>query len=106
WRHVDFAGHEVRLDAHTTKNDDGRTFPLTDDLRALLEQQHAEHLRLKKAGHIFPFGFFRELADKRGGPKGRRRSLKYAKAWKAATIAAGCPGRIPHDLRRTAIRNT
>ena len=26
-------------------------------------------------------------------------------SWKAATIAAGCPGRIPHDFRRTAVRN-
>lgn len=26
-------------------------------------------------------------------------------AWKTACDAAGCPGRIPHDFRRTAIRN-
>lgn len=25
--------------------------------------------------------------------------------WKAATLAAGCPGRVPHDCRRTAVRN-
>ena len=105
WRHVDFAGNEVRLDAHTTKNDEPRVFPLTDNLRQILEQQYAEHVRLKKAGHIFPSVFFRELADKRGGPKAPRPILKFAKAWKAATIAAGCPGRIPHDLRRTAVRN-
>jgi hypothetical protein len=29
----------------------------------------------------------------------------YRKAWKVATQAAGCPGRIPHDFRRTAVRN-
>jgi integrase len=103
--HVDFAGHEVRLDAQTTKNDEPRVFPLTDDLRALLEQQHAEHVRLTKAGHIFPFVFFRELADRRGGPKAPRRILAFTGAWNAATIAAGCPGRIPHDLCRTAVRN-
>jgi len=40
WRQVDFGGNEVRLDAHTTKNDEPRVFPLTDDLRRLLEQQH------------------------------------------------------------------
>ena len=105
WRQVDFAGGEVRLEAHTTKNDEPRVFPLTDDLRRVLERQNVEHDRLRKAGHICPFVFFRELADRRGGVKTPRPILKYAKAWKAATIAAGCPGRIPHDLRRTAVRN-
>ena len=35
WRHVDFEARVVRLDPHTTKNDEGRTFPFTD----ALEQQ-------------------------------------------------------------------
>ena len=26
-------------------------------------------------------------------------------AWSSACRAAGCPGRIPHDFRRTAVRN-
>ena len=54
---------EVRLDAHTTKNGDGRVFPLTADLRALLKAREAERDRLKKAGHPCPFVFFREIAD-------------------------------------------
>ena len=29
----------------------------------------------------------------------------YRKAWKTACRKAGLPGRIPHDLRRTAVRN-
>jgi integrase len=29
----------------------------------------------------------------------------FYKAWRAACKAAGCPGRIPHDFRRTAVRN-
>ena len=29
----------------------------------------------------------------------------YHKAWRKARLAAGCPARIPHDCRRTAVRN-
>jgi integrase len=105
WRNVDFGAGEVRLDAGTTKNGEGRVFPMTDDLRALLEVQHAEHLRLKQGGQIIPSVFFRLVADKRGGPKRPKRVLAFTKAWAAACRAAGCPGRIPHDLRRTAVRN-
>ena len=105
WRHVDFTGGEVRLDPGTTKNGEGRVFVMTDELRALLEDQHGEHERLKKAGHICPYVFFRLVADERGGEKKPRQVKAFTKAWKNACRAAGCPGRIPHDLRRTAVRN-
>ena len=105
WRQVDFDAGEVRLDSGTTKNNDGRVFVMTDDLLALLKAQQAEHERLKKAGHICPFVFFRLVADERGGEKKPRQVKAFTKAWKNACRAAGCPGRIPHDLRRTAVRN-
>src|SRR5262249_6242914 len=100
WRQVDIKGGEVRLDPETTKNREGRVFPLTDDLRALLESRHAEHQRLKLKGQIVPSVFFRMVATKRGGSKEPRAIKTFNKAWTAACLAAGCPGRIPHDLRR------
>ena len=105
WRQVDFDAGEVRLDAGTTKNREGRVFPMTKDLRTVLTAQHAEHERLKKAGHIFPNVFWRIVAEGRGGEKKPRPIVSFNKAWKIACRAAGCPGKIPHDLRRTAVRN-
>jgi integrase len=105
WRQVDFKAGEIRLEPETTKNRDGRVFPLTDDLRSLLEVQHSAHEDAKRAGHIAPWVFFRMVAKGRGGAKAPRPILAFTKAWKAACKAAGCPGRIPHDLRRTAVRN-
>ena len=29
----------------------------------------------------------------------------FIKAWRDARASAGCPGRLQHDLRRTAVRN-
>jgi integrase len=70
-----------------------------------LEVQNQDHQRMMLAGEICPFVFVRMVADGRGGNKHPRRIVSLNKAWAAACIAAGCPGRIPHDLRRTAIRN-
>jgi integrase len=52
-----------------------------------------------------PWVFVRMIAKGRGGPKSPRRVTSITKAWKAACAAAGLPGRIPHDFRRTAVRN-
>jgi integrase len=105
WRNVDFEAGEIRLDAGTTKNGEGRVFPMTDDLRRLLADQHADHLRLKKVGQIEPWVFFRMVAKGRGGAKAPKPIRSLNKAWKVACTAAGCPARIPHDFRRTAVRN-
>lgn len=98
WRQVDFRAGVVTLDVGTTKNRDGRTFPMIPELRALLEAQRATTDALgKKIGAIIPWVFHR---TKRGRPlKG------FTKSWRAACVANGVPGRIPHDFRRTAVRN-
>lgn len=103
WRRVDMARAIVTLDPGTTKNGEGRTFVLTRELRTLLEEQER---RRKATGQIVPWVFFR-MVGKRGGraPKQPRPITSFSKAWQAACRAAGCPGRIPHDFRRTAVRN-
>jgi integrase len=103
WGRVNFDRGEVRLDK--SKNGEPRVITMGDDLRALLERQHAEHELLKKAGHIIPWVFWRMVAEERRGKKLPRRITTFAGAWKLACRAAGCPGKIPHDLRRTAVRN-
>jgi integrase len=92
WRQVDFSGGVIRLDPGTTKNREGRVFPMTTELRTLLEAQRAGSPRRPS---IVPWVFHR------GGDP----IVSLLKAWKAACVDAGCPGLIPHDLRRTAVRN-
>ncbi len=68
---------------------------LTVTLRTVLEALWAEHKALEKQGTICRYVFHRN---------GRRiKSLRGA--WAVACAAAGYPGRIPHDLRRSAVRN-
>jgi len=105
WRQVNFEAGEIRLEPGTTKNGDGRTFPFTKTLRVLLQRRHGEREALKKASTIEPRVFWRMVADKRGVEKKPRAIVSFDKAWKVACKAAGCPGRIPHDFRRTAVRN-
>lgn len=45
------------------------------------------------------------VAKGRAGEKSPRQIVAFGKAWKSACDAAGCPGRVPDDLRRTAVRN-
>jgi integrase len=102
WRLVDLKAGEVRLDPGTTKNDDGRVFPFTSELRRVLEAQHGVAERLKKAGVISPSVFFYTIGKKTGQ---QITESAFNKAWRKARVPAGCPARIPHDFRRTAVRN-
>ncbi len=96
WAQVEFAGEVVRLEPGTTKNQDGRTFPLFSDLRALLERQRVLTREIQiEQDRIIPWVFHR---------KGRP-IRSFRKSWATACRLAGQPGRIPHDFRRTAVRN-
>jgi integrase len=95
----------VRLEPGTTKNGKGREFPFTRELRTLLEAQHVEHERLKKQGTVVPWVFYRMVAEGRRGKKKAQPIRSFIKAFKTACKKAGCPGRVPHDMRRSAVRN-
>ena len=93
WRQVDWKTGCVNLEPGTTKNGEGRTFFFTDDLRTLLEARRA--LTVVGGSRIVPWVFHRN-----GEP-----IKSFRKAWGTACKAAGVPGRIFHDFRRTAVRN-
>ncbi len=96
WRQVDFEAGEIRLDAGTTKNREGRTFPMTAELRVVLERQRATTQELQRRQGIV----CRKVFHRSGKP-----IKSFRVAFRAACREAGCPGRVLHDLRRTAVRN-
>jgi integrase len=100
-RHVDLEAGTLRLDAGTTKNDEGRIVYLTPELKALLAAQleRVEALQ-KKTKSIIPF-LFPRLRGRRAG----QRIRDFRKAWASACKRAEVPGRLRHDFRRTAVRN-
>lgn len=96
WGHVDFINGRLRLDPGEDKNKNGRAFPFIPELKAILENQQTRAEAIGKArGVPVSHVFFR--GD--GSP-----ILSYRKAW-ADAVEASEIDRIPHDFRRTAVRN-
>jgi integrase len=95
WAQVDWKAGTVRLER--SKNGKGREFPFATipALKALLETQLARTAAIENArGVTVPWVFHHD----------GRRIFNYYPQWHAACQAARCVGRIPHDLRRTAVR--
>ena len=89
WDQVDLEHAIVRLEAGTTKNDDGRTAFLDSELAESLEQEY-QH-RPDGCRYVFHRNG-KQIKDFRG-------------SWKRACEEAGLEGKLFHDLRRTAVRN-
>ncbi len=95
---VDLDAGVVRLEPRTTKKREGREFPVNalPELAAMLKQQR-EHVRAleRERGIVVTHVFHRQ-----GQP-----IKSFRRAWRAACKDAGLLGMIPHDFRRTAVRN-
>lgn len=100
WRHVDLGDPGwLRLEPGTGKTGEGRQFPLTQRLRAILEAQRAatqalERSLARRIATVFPRPDGAVIADG---------ELRHA--WEKARVSAGRPGALLHDFRRTAARN-
>jgi integrase len=98
WHQVDFNAGVVRLEPGTTKNGEGRTFPfgILPELAKVLEsQKRYTRLMERRIGRRIPYVFHRN-----------GNAIKdYRSAWRNACKRAKLIGRIPHDFRRTAVRN-
>jgi len=93
WRSVDRKAGVIRIER--TKTDEPRTIPYAalPQLVEVCERRWAKHEALAAKRIVSPWVFTR---------KGRRMS---SLGWDEACRKAGLPGRIVHDLRRSAARN-
>jgi integrase len=84
----DQVNKEIRI--HDSKNGHGRVVPVSGPLQEIIED--ALMSKFPECPLVFQ------------DPSGHRIG-DFRKAWKSACKQAGCPDRLFHDLRRTAVRN-
>jgi integrase len=96
WCNVDLQENTVSLDVGSTKNGEGRVIYMTDELRSLLQAQWGKR---KSSGKLLAYVFPNESRTN------RIIKTRFNRAWRKACEKAGHPGKLYHDLRRTAVRN-
>jgi len=94
WGQVDLDQGIVRIEVGDTKNDEGRTVYLDEELKEVFICRWDSR---KKGRKLLPYVFLnRDATDK---------IKQFSKTWKRACQDAGIGKRLFHDFRRTAIRN-
>ena len=94
WSNVDLHQRVVWLDNDETKNKEGRTIYLDEELVQVFRRQKEKQ---KERELILPYVFPNRNGD------GRIKDFRYV--WKRCCRKVGIPGRLFHDFRRTAVRN-
>ena len=94
WSQVNRDQGIVTLNPGETKNREGRTVYLDDELRAIFNQHWKARIKSPK---LLPYVFL--------NAKGNDKIQRFDKAWKTACKKAKIGHRFFHDLRRTAVRN-
>jgi len=96
WQQVDMRAGTVTIAAGHTKGGEARVFYMTANLKKLLKKQRTYTNTVEaQTGTPCALVFHRD-----GKP-----IAWFYDSWKSACDAAKVPGRLIHDLRRTAIRN-
>jgi len=88
---VDFEAGVIRVEKRQSKGKKPRTLPIYGDMERWLRE------RIESAPEGFPYVFH--------NGHGRRLVGKHLDGWEEACAAAGLPGLLFHDLRRSAVRN-
>lgn len=89
WDRANLKEGYIRLEREDTKNNEARTLYLAGEALSCIKEMHRK--RVLGCPLVFHRG---------GKPV---RDFRYV--WVRACKAAGCPGMVFHDLRRTAVRN-
>lgn len=98
WSQVDWDSGTIRLERGTTKSGEPRSFPFGAHprLEALIREQRARTTAFeRKHSVVCPWVFHRS----------GHQVTWYYDGWRTACEKAGVPGRLLHDLRRSAVRN-
>ena len=94
WGQADLVNGIVRLEAGETKNDEGRTVYLDEELQEVFQRQADAR---KERTKIIPYVF----TNKSGSSPVK----DFRRAWAKACETAEIGKRLFHDFRRTAVRN-
>jgi integrase len=97
WADVDREGRTIRLRPEHAKTGHGRTLALEGELWSLIERRWAARRITMPSGETRLMDL---VFHRRGRP-----FRSFRRTWAKACEKAGVPGRLFHDLRRSAIRN-